>query len=82
MTAIWQGSFGGLSKVDIFIFKICFLIAYNTYTFFIHYLCSQLDPMAYDVLIGPVCDNRHWTLVVRIRLLINSADCRLIHSCL
>lgn len=25
---------------------------------------NKLDPMAYDVLIGPVCDNRHWTLVV------------------
>ncbi|XP_034552615.1 sentrin-specific protease 1-like [Notolabrus celidotus] len=25
---------------------------------------KKVDPMAYDVLLGPVCDNRHWTLVV------------------
>ncbi|XP_034534156.1 sentrin-specific protease 1-like [Notolabrus celidotus] len=25
---------------------------------------KKVDPMAYNVLLGPVCDNRHWTLVV------------------
>lgn len=29
-------------------------------------VCFQLDPLAYDVLIGPVCDKEHWTLVVNI----------------
>ncbi|XP_062340564.1 uncharacterized protein LOC134038918 [Osmerus eperlanus] len=37
MTAMWQRSYRGLTK---------------------------LDPMAYDVLIGPVSDKHHWTLVV------------------
>nr|XP_040025098.1 uncharacterized protein LOC120813009 [Gasterosteus aculeatus aculeatus] len=37
MTAMWQGSFRGLRK---------------------------LDPVAFDILIGPVFDKQHWTLVV------------------
>lgn len=63
MTAIWQCKSKGLRKVFLTSFSLSVMVRHYA---FIGSNFFQLQPEMYDVLIGAVNENHHWTLVVRL----------------